>query len=160
MNAILKQLTEIEAELKKPFLTRDINKICEDFRTEFLNLSRELDFYEDFRYYCVNIAGTLGYVLGDKTNQIPQGQIDMLYKSFFEYHYQYEFFEDQIANYNHFFQEYKTFERARKLLLQLLSNDHFPLNQPQKTFFVSELLTINSKSNLLSELHKKGKRSN
>ena len=39
MNAILKQLTEIEAELKKPFPTRDINKICEDFRTEFLNLS-------------------------------------------------------------------------------------------------------------------------
>lgn len=86
MNDILKRLTEMEAELRKPFPTSDINKICEDFRTEFLNLSDELDnevdFYEDFRYYCVNIAGTLSYVLDDMTNQIPQGQIDMLYKSF------------------------------------------------------------------------------
>ena len=129
MDDILKQLVEIKTELKKPFPTNDINKICEDFRTEFLNLSDELDnevdFYEDFRYYCVNIAGTLSYVLDDITNQIPQGQIEMLYKSFFEYYNQYEFFEDQIANYNYFFQDYKTFEQARKLLLQLLSNNHF-----------------------------------
>lgn len=85
MNVILKQLTEIE--LRHPFPTRDINKICEDFRIEFLNLSDELDnevdFYDDFRYYCMNIAGTLSYVLDDMTNQIPQGQIEMLYKSFF-----------------------------------------------------------------------------
>ena len=121
MNAILKQLTEIEAELKKPFPTRDINKICEDFRIEFLNLSDEVDFYEDFRYYCANIAGTLSYVLEDKTNQIPQHQIDMLYKTFFEYYNHYGFFEGQIAIYDYFLQEYKTFERARKLLIQLLS---------------------------------------
>lgn len=124
MNAILKQLAEMEAELQKPFPDEDINKICEVFRTELLSLSDEADFYEDFRYYCVNIAGTLSYVLGDKTNQIPQGQIDMLYKSFFECFNQYEFFEVQIANYNYFFQEYKTFEQARKVLLQLLSNNH------------------------------------
>ncbi|KOP79268.1 hypothetical protein AMS59_09590 [Lysinibacillus sp. FJAT-14745] len=129
MDGILKQLAEIKTELEKPFPTRDINKICEDYRTEFLNLSDEVDFYEDFRYYCVNIAGTLSYVLGDKINQIPQGKIDMLYKSFFEYYNQYEFFEGRIANYNHFFQEYKTFEQTRKLLLQLLSNNHCPLNR-------------------------------
>mgnify|MGYP005607208143 FL=1 len=134
MNDILKQLTGMKAELRKPFPTEDIKKIGEDFRTEFLNLSDELepyevDFFEDFRYYCVNIAGTLSYVLGDMTNQIPQGQIDMLYKSFFEYYNQYEFLEDQIANYNYFFQEYKTFEQARKWLLQLLSNNYFPLNR-------------------------------
>ncbi|WP_185903504.1 hypothetical protein [Lysinibacillus sphaericus] len=34
MNDILKQLAEIKIELEKPFPTRDINKICEDFRTE------------------------------------------------------------------------------------------------------------------------------
>ena len=129
MNDILKRLTGMEAELRKPFPSSDINKICEDFRAEFLSLSDELepyevDFFEDFRYYCDNIAGTLSYVLGDMTNQIPQGQIDMLYKSFFEHYNQYEFLEDQIANYNDFFQEYKTFEQARKLLLQLLSNNH------------------------------------
>ena len=133
MNTILKQLTEIEDELKKPFPTGDIKKIGEDFRTDFSNLSDEVDgevdFYEDFRYYCVNIAGTLSYVLIDKINQIPEGQIDMLYKSFFEHYDQYEFLEDHIANYNHFFQEYKIFEQARKLLLQLLSNNHYPLKQ-------------------------------
>ena len=77
----------------------------------------------------MNIAGTLSYVLGDMTNQIPQGQIDMLYKSFFEDYNQYEFVEDQIANYNDFFQDYKIHEQARKLLLQLLSNNHYPLRQ-------------------------------
>ena len=134
MNDILKRLTGMKAELRKPFPTRDINKICEDFRTEFLNLSDEfepyeVDFYENFRYYCANIAGTLSYVLEDKTNQIPQGQIEMLYKSFFEDYNQYEFVEDQIANYNDFFQDYKIHEQARKLLLQLLSNNHYPLKQ-------------------------------
>ena len=129
MNDILKRLTEIGVELSKPFPTEDINKIDKDFRTEFLSLPGEIDFYEDFRYYCVNIAGTLSYVLSDEINQIPQGQIDMLYKSFFEYYNQYEFLEDQIANYNYFFQEYKTFEQARKWLLQLLSNNYFPLNR-------------------------------
>mgnify|MGYP006383174635 FL=1 len=132
MNDILKQLTGMKAELRKPFPTEDIKKIGEDFRTEFLNLSDELepyevDFFEDFRYYCVNIAGTLSYVLGDMTNQIPQGQIEMLYKSFFEDYNQYEFVEDQIANYNDFFQDYKIHEQARKLLLQLLSNNHYLL---------------------------------
>ena len=124
MGDILKRLTEIDDKLGKPFPTGDINKIDEDFRTEFLALPGEIDFYEDFRYYCVNIAGTLSYVLIDKINHIPQGQIDMLYKSFFEYYDQYEFLEDHIANYNYFFQEYKTFEQARKLLLQLFSNNH------------------------------------
>ncbi len=131
MNTIIKQLTEMKDELRQPFPTEDINKICEDFRTEFLNLSNEeeVDFYEDFRFYCSNIAGTLSYVLDGKINQIPEGQIDMLYKSFFEYYNQYEFLEDKIANYNHFFQDFKINEQARKWLLQLLSNNHYPLKQ-------------------------------
>ncbi|UED78446.1 YxiJ-like family protein [Lysinibacillus sp. CD3-6] len=131
MKTIIKQLTEMKDELRQPFPTEDINKISEDFRTEFLNLSNEeeVDFYEDFRFYCSNIAGTLSYVLEGKINQIPEGQIDMLYKSFFEYYNQYEFLEDKIAHYNHFFQEFKINEQARKWLLQLLSNNHYPLKQ-------------------------------
>lgn len=159
MNAILKQLTEIKSKLYKPFPTSDINKIYEDFQTEFLNLPNylepyEVDFYEDFRYYCENIAGTLSYVLEDKANQIPPGQIDMLYKSFFEYYNQYVFLEGHIANYHYFFQEYKNFEQARELLLQLLSNDYFPLNQPPKAFSISDLLPMSS------DLHKNRKHSN
>lgn len=47
MDDILKQLAEIKTELEKPFPTRDINKTC-----------------EDFRYYCVNISGTLNLKTG------------------------------------------------------------------------------------------------
>ncbi|MEG0471014.1 MAG: YxiJ family protein [Solibacillus sp.] len=142
-----------------PFPTSDINKICEDFRMEFSDLSEEwepyeVNFYEDFRYYCVNIAGTLSYVLVDKANQIPQGQIDMLYKSFFEGYNQYKFIEGSIANYRYFFQEYETFEQARKLLLQLLSKNLYPFNGQPKAFPISELLPINSKIQKDSKLSK------
>ena len=120
MDTIFQQLTAIEPELKRPFPTRDIHKIGEDFKVEFLNLPDDVDFYEDFRYYCVNIAGTLSYVLTDAAEDIPQGQIDMLFKSFFECYNQYEFLEEQIERYPYFFTEYKTFEQARNLLLQRL----------------------------------------
>lgn len=120
MDTIFQQLTAIEPELKKPFPTRDIHKIEKDFSMELLNLPGDVDFYEDFRYYCVNIAGTLSYVLMDAADDIPQGQIDRLFKSFFEFYDQYEFLEGQIEHYPDFFQEYQTFEHARKLLLQQL----------------------------------------
>jgi len=56
-----------------------------------------------------------------KTNNIPQSQIEILQKSFFDLFKQYKFFEDKIEVYNDFFQEYKNFEKTRKLLLHLLS---------------------------------------
>lgn len=120
MDTIYQQLAAIEPELSKPFPTRDIHKIGEDFNMEFLNLPGDVDFYEDFRYYCVNIAGTLSYVLMDAADDIPQGQIDRLFKSFFECYNQYEFLEGQIERYSYFFQEYQIFEQARKLLLKQL----------------------------------------
>lgn len=122
MDNILKQLNEIKNELDKPFPYRDTDKIQEDFRTEFLSLSDEEDFLTgDFNTYCMNIAGTLSYVLAGKTNKIPQGQIEMLKKSFFDFFKQYKFFEDKIETYNDFFREYKNFEQTRTLLLHLLS---------------------------------------
>ena len=122
MDNILKQLNEIKNELDKPFPYRDTDKIQEDFRTEFLSLSDEEDFLTgDFNTYCMNIAGTLSYVLAGKTNKIPQGQIEMLQKSFFDFFKQYKFFEDKIETYNDFFREYKNFEQTRTLLLHLLS---------------------------------------
>jgi YxiJ-like protein len=122
MDNILKQLTEIKNELDNPFPYRDTDKIQDDFQTEFLNLSDEEDsLVGDFNTYCMNIAGTLSYVLAGKTNKIPQAQIEMLQKSFFDFFKQYKFFEDKIETYNDFFQEYKTFEQTRTLLLHLLS---------------------------------------
>ncbi|MEH6958075.1 YxiJ family protein [Neobacillus drentensis] len=122
MDNILKQLTEIKNELGKPFPYSDTDKIQDDFQTEFLNLSDEEDcLVGDFNTYCMNIAGTLSYVLAGKTNKIPQGQIEMLQKSFFDFFKQYKSFEDKIETYNDFFQEYKNFEQTRKLLLHLLT---------------------------------------
>ena len=122
MDNILKQLSEIKSGLDKPFPYREIDKIQADFRAEFLSLSDESDFLMgDFNTYCMNIAGTLSYVLAGKTNKIPQGQIEMLQKSFFELFKQYKFFEDQIETYKDFFREYKNFEQTRTLLLKLLS---------------------------------------
>jgi hypothetical protein len=122
MDNILKQLTEIKNELDKPFPYRDTDKIQDDFQREFLNLSDEEDFLVgDFNTYCMNIAGTLSYVLAGRANKIPQGQIEMLQKSFFNFFKQYKFFEGKIETYNDFFQKYKNFEQTRKLLLHLLS---------------------------------------
>lgn len=74
----------------------------------------------DFNAYCMNIAGTLSYVLAGKTNKIPKRQIEFLQKSFYDFFKQYKFFEDKIENYNDFFREYKNFEETRKILLHLL----------------------------------------
>lgn len=122
MENILKQLTEIKSELEKPFPSRDMEKIKQDFRAELLTLSdEESELKFDFNDYCMNIAETLSYVLADDITNIPENQIEMLHKSFFDYYKQYRFFEDKIEAYKDFFQEYKTFEQTRKLLLQLLT---------------------------------------
>jgi hypothetical protein len=121
MDNILKQLTEIINELHKPFPYTDTDKIQEDFRTEFNNLSkREDSLTADFNTYCINIAGPLSYVLARKTNKIPQEKMEMLHKTFFDIYKQYQFLEDNIEIYNDFSQELENFEQTRKLLLCLL----------------------------------------
>jgi hypothetical protein len=121
MENILKQLSDIKKELEKPFPYRDMDKIQEDFRTEFCNLSVEEDCLTgDFNTYCMNIAGTLSYILAGKLNEIPQGQIEMIHLSFFDLFKKYTFFEDKIGNFNDFSQDYKNYEETRELLLQLL----------------------------------------
>ncbi|WP_043930668.1 YxiJ family protein [Bacillus sp. EB01] len=122
METILNQLAEIKNELGNPFPYSDIYKILEDFEKEFLALSDDEDFLiGDFNSYLMNIAGTLSYVLGGKINKIPQGQIEMLRESFFDFYNQYKFLENKIEDYNEFFQEYKIFDQARKLLITLFS---------------------------------------
>jgi YxiJ-like protein len=118
---ITEQLTKIKNKLDKPFPYRDVDKIQKDFCTEFSNLTDEEDSLTgDFNTYCMNIAGTLSYVLAGNTNIIPRHQINLLEKSFFEHFQQYKFFEDEVGTYKDFFEEYKTFEETRKLLLQVV----------------------------------------
>ncbi|MCP1146088.1 YxiJ-like family protein [Lysinibacillus endophyticus] len=122
LNDIERQLVLINEKLQKPFPYRDTDKIQEDYSNAFSKLSDDDNWLTaDFNTYCMNIAGTLSYVLIGKSNKIPKGQIEMLRFSFFEFFKQYRFFEDNITQYDGFYQEYMDFEKARKLLLQYLS---------------------------------------
>jgi hypothetical protein len=120
MENILINLKEVENELHSPFPYDDIEKILDDFRFEFEKLSSEEDeFTGNFNTYSMNIAGSLSYVLAG--NNIPKQQIQNLQYSFFDNFKQYKFLEDKVANYKDFYKEYSAFEKARKLLLQVLS---------------------------------------
>lgn len=122
LNDIERQLVLINEKLQKSFPYRDTDKIQEDYSNAFTKLSDDDNWLTaDFNTYCMNIAGSLSYVLIGKSNKIPKGQIEMLRFSFFEFFKQYRFFEDNITQYDGFYQEYMDFEKARKLLLQYLS---------------------------------------
>lgn len=122
LNDIERQLVLINEKLQKPFPYRDTDKIQEDYSNAFSKLSDDDNWLTaDFNTYYMNIAGSLSYVLIGKSNKIPKGQIEMLRFSFFEFFKQYRFFEDNITQYDGFYQEYMDFEKARKLLLQYLS---------------------------------------
>jgi hypothetical protein len=120
MENIIKQLTAIKPKLDKAFPYKDSDQIQEDFRDEFLTLSQQDESLNgDFNDFCMNIAGTLSYVLAGKTDRIPKSQIEILQMSFFDRFQQYKFLEYEIGNYKEFFEEYTNFEETRKLLLQV-----------------------------------------
>lgn len=128
MDNTLKQLTYINNKLINPFPHEDVQKLQEDLRSEFLKLSDEEDcFSGDFNTFCMNIAGSLSYVLGGK--RIPQNQVQFLSSSFFDSYNHYRFLEDRISNYKDIYEEYTNFEEARKLLLEFLSKKLIPLTR-------------------------------
>ncbi|MFP7298677.1 YxiJ family protein [Neobacillus niacini] len=121
MENIIEKLKHMKDKLDQPFPYRDNDQIQEDFRDEFLRLSHQDNSLNgDFNDYCMNIAGTLSYVLAGKINRIPNRQIEVLQLSFFDSFPQYKFLESRISNYSDFFEEYKNFEDTRKLLMQVL----------------------------------------
>jgi hypothetical protein len=121
MENIIKRLTVLQYKLGKPFPYRDTDKIQEDFRTEFLNLPEDdNDLTADFNTYCMNISGTLSYVLSGCTKNIPKFQIEFLQYSFFDYFKQYKFFEYKISDYQDLNEEFNNFEETRKLLLKVV----------------------------------------
>jgi hypothetical protein len=121
MENIIKQLIDIKSKLDKPFPYRDCGQIQEDFQDGFLKLSQQDNSLNgDFNDFCMNIAGTLSYVLAGKTDRIQKGQIEILQMSFFDRFQQYTFLENGISSYQEFFEDYTNFEETRKLLLQVL----------------------------------------
>jgi hypothetical protein len=115
---IYDELKAIKESIEKPFPYGDTYKIQEDYNKE---LSEDDTLTADLNTYWMNIAGSPSYVLKGIPNKIPQGQIDWLRLSFFDIFQQYRFFEDKIADYPSFYEEYKNNEKARKLLLDYLS---------------------------------------
>ena len=115
---IYDELRAIKESLEKPFPYRDTDKIQEDFNKK---LSEDDVLTADLNSYWMNIAGSLSYVLRGIPNKIPQGQVEWLHLSFFDIFQQYRFFEDKIADYPSFYEEYINNEKARKLLLDYLS---------------------------------------
>lgn len=121
MDEIIRKLIDIKNELYDPFPYKDTDKIQEDFRKQLLNLSDdENSLTGDFNTYCMNISGSLSYVLAGNTNTIPKNQIEFLRKSFFDLFKQYKFLEGSISSYKDFYNEYRRFEEARTLLLQVV----------------------------------------
>ncbi|TKC19222.1 YxiJ family protein [Robertmurraya kyonggiensis] len=121
MNPILQKLNSIKPNLEKPFPYTDSYKIQYDFRNEFLNLSAEKNCLNaDFNTYCMNIAGTLSYVLKGKIDTIPDRQIQILQMSFFDVFNQYKFIENKYTRYKEYSEAYQNYEEARKLLLLLV----------------------------------------
>ena len=128
MDSILKQLIEIKKELDNPFPYRDTDKIQEDFRTEFFNLSDDEDCLTgDFNTYCMNIAGTLSYVLAGKTNNIPQGQIEMLQKSLISLN-NISFLKTKLKPITNSSRSIKTLNKQEDCYYICCLNKHFLLN--------------------------------
>ena len=109
---ILKQLLELDISKHFPYL--DTSKIGYDFKELFLDADC---LNADLNTYWMSIYGKLSYILRGRSQNIPQGQIDWLKKSFFDIFKQYRFLEEHISKYPGFYETYINHEKARTLIL-------------------------------------------
>ncbi|MDM5303820.1 YxiJ family protein [Bacillus subtilis] len=75
---------------------------------------------EDFYEYFMLIIGSLSYVLADK--KLPKRQLDSLSKSFLELYPRYYQMNRILENYPALKREIELHERARRLLINIISN--------------------------------------
>ncbi|CAH1232199.1 hypothetical protein PAECIP111891_06968 [Paenibacillus allorhizoplanae] len=120
MDNEIQQLQSIQ--LRNPFPYRDMEKVQADFRSDFMRLPDSENFLiGDFNTYCMNVAGTLSYILAGNEEKIPQRQIELLQLAFFDWFPQYQFIKDRIWNYSDLSEEYTNFNEARIILIRHLS---------------------------------------
>jgi len=117
---IYKELQGIKDSLYTPFPYSDINIIKHDFIKK-LNLEDILT--ADLSAYWANIAGSLGYVERGKSQAIPQGQIDWLQLTFYDIFHQYYFLQESMIHYPVFYEQYRSYEKARMLLVEYLADN-------------------------------------
>lgn len=108
-------------ELGRPFPYSDTELIQKVFEREFSSLSDNYCFNADFNDYCTTIAGSISYILNGKETEISPRQASLIRLSFFERFPAYFFLESKTIEYPSFYNEYVSFEKARRLLLQFLS---------------------------------------
>lgn len=118
----MRELSDLfDKQLSNPFPYKDTKKMEKELEDHFSTLQEDYCFNADFSDYCSAIAGTISYIVKDKATNIPNRQIDYIQKSFFENFPQYCFIKESLGNYPNLYSEYKSYERARKLILDFLS---------------------------------------
>jgi len=117
---IYKELQGIKDSLYTPFPYSDINKIKHDF---IKKLNPDDILTADLNTYWMNIAGSLSYVLRGKSKVIPQGQIDWLQLTFYDIFHQYYFLQESMIHYQVFYDQYRSYEKARMLLVEYLPDN-------------------------------------
>lgn len=100
---------------------REQAKIKVDFEKDFVMLEDE-SLNADFNDYCTAIVGTTSYILKGNVNKIPNRQIELLNKGFFERFPQYNFIESSLKKYPDFESEYNNHEKLRKLIHEYLNS--------------------------------------
>ncbi|WP_420540055.1 YxiJ family protein [Paenibacillus polymyxa] len=102
-----------------PFPYEGTSKIMVDFERNFVLLEDE-SLNADFNDFCTVIVGTTSYILKGNVDKIPNRQIKLLNKSFFERFPRYHFFESSLEKYLDFQNEYNKHEKLRKLIIDYL----------------------------------------
>lgn len=118
-SAASKELALLYRTLHRSFPYQDSVRLKEDFAEAFAHL-KEGWFDGDFSEYCALIAGTVSYVIHNSVTEIPQRQLALLQKSFFERYPAYAFIQTRLSDYPTISADLEDHERARGMLLSLI----------------------------------------
>ncbi|WP_394231970.1 YxiJ family protein [Niallia oryzisoli] len=107
----------IKERLYNPFPYQEFAMIQADYEEVTLNECPT----GDLNTYWLTIAGTLSYVLRGRENSIPKGQIEWMYKTFFDCFPQFSFLKTNLSDYPLLYEEFMNYETVRQLLIEYLS---------------------------------------
>lgn len=119
---ILSKISDIlKSIMGNSFPYEGTSKIKVDFEKDFVMLEDE-SLNANFNDYCTAIIGTTSYILKGNVDKIPNRQIELLNKGFFERFPQYNFIESSLKKYPDFESEYNNHEKLRKLIREYLNS--------------------------------------
>ncbi|MNE70600.1 Immunity protein WapI [compost metagenome] len=108
--------------LHRSFPYQDAVRLKKDFAEAFAHL-KEGWFDGKFSEYCALIAGTISYVIHNSVTEIPQRQLALLRKSFFERYPAYAFIQPGLSDYPTISADLEDHERARGMLLRIIKEN-------------------------------------